>query len=269
MMKTCTKCGYIDELKSHSICPIDGGELQERAPGASTTTPGADPRYNQHWNTPSPGMIGSVPDLKPLTRIVQVLLVFGLPMAAIAIYSSLLQLELLNRADLAELPESAFLANDNREQLVGISQLILLLITGITALIWIHRANRTCRALGADDMKFTPGWAVGWYFVPFMWLYKPYQAMKEIWRASNNPKDWHNERGSVLLWLWWGLWICSGFFGQLSFRISSTANSLGQFKGATMASIISNAIDLALIPAFLLVVTSVQKRLSASGSRYL
>ena len=51
-----------------------------------------------------------------------------------------------------------------------------------------HRANYNARQLGAADMRFTPGWAVGWHFIPIAWFWKPYQAMTEIWRASVNAR---------------------------------------------------------------------------------
>lgn len=81
------------------------------------------------------------------------------------------------------------------------------LITAILVLNWIHRANHNSRQLGATDMHFTPGWAIGWYFVPIAWFWKPYQAMTEIWRASRNPADWRGEPVSPLLSWWWVLWI--------------------------------------------------------------
>lgn len=81
------------------------------------------------------------------------------------------------------------------------------LITGILVLTWIHRANHNARQLGATGMHFTPGWAIGWYFVPIAWFWKPYQAMTEIWRASRNPSDWRGEPVSPLLHWWWILWI--------------------------------------------------------------
>lgn len=80
-------------------------------------------------------------------------------------------------------------------------------ITAILVLAWIHRASHNARQLGAADMQFTPGWAVGWYFVPIAWFWKPYQAMTEIWRASRNPAGWHWEPVSPLLRWWWVLWI--------------------------------------------------------------
>jgi hypothetical protein len=59
--------------------------------------------------------------------------------------------------------------------------------TVVIWMVWIHRANSNCRALGAQGMRFTPGWAVGYHFIPFVNLVMPYNAMAEIWRASANP----------------------------------------------------------------------------------
>ena len=56
-------------------------------------------------------------------------------------------------------------------------------------------------------MAFTPGWVVGWYFIPIAWFWKPYQAMREIWQASVSPADWKQQVGSPLLVWWWALWI--------------------------------------------------------------
>ncbi len=81
------------------------------------------------------------------------------------------------------------------------------LITAVLVLIWIHRANHNARQLGAADMRFTRGWAVGWYFVPIAWFWKPYQVMSEIWRTSRNPSYWREQPVSLLLPWWWALWI--------------------------------------------------------------
>ena len=64
-------------------------------------------------------------------------------------------------------------------------------------------------------MRFTPGWAVGWYFVPIAWFWKPYQAMAEIWRASRNPAEWRGEPVSPLLAGWWVLWIVPFWSGDI------------------------------------------------------
>lgn len=84
-------------------------------------------------------------------------------------------------------------------------------IAAILVLVWIHRANYNARQLGGTDMHFSPGWAVGWYFIPIAWFWKPYQAMREIWQASVSPVDWQRQAGSPLLVWWWGLWILTGW----------------------------------------------------------
>lgn len=101
----------------------------------------------------------------------------------------------------------------------GVMGLPVQLATVVLVLNWIHRANHNVRQLGAADMRFTPGWAVGWYFVPIAWFWKPYQVMREIWRASRNPSFWREQPVSALLPWWWVLWIVP-FWG---FDIVSTA----------------------------------------------
>lgn len=81
------------------------------------------------------------------------------------------------------------------------------LATAVVVSRWIYRANSNARALGARGMAFTPGGAVGWYFVPIANLWKPYQAMREIWKASAGPLGWQRRPVSALLPCWWLLAI--------------------------------------------------------------
>jgi hypothetical protein len=59
-------------------------------------------------------------------------------------------------------------------------------------------------------MANTPGWCVGWYFVPFANLVRPVQVMSEIWRASDPESGegaWISSRSTPLLALWWGPYL--------------------------------------------------------------
>ena len=97
---------------------------------------------------------------------------------------------------------------------VGLGSIILVLQ-------WIYRANYNARALGAARMEFTPGWAVGWYFIPIANFWKPYQAMKEICRASLRPSRWWEEKAPALLPLWWGLWLLTSGAQGISLTVSA------------------------------------------------
>jgi len=77
--------------------------------------------------------------------------------------------------------------NDQRQGIIALVHMLVFIVSGFLILKWIYRANYNARQLGAEGMNFTPGWSVGWYFVPIATLWKPYQAMKEIWKASHYP----------------------------------------------------------------------------------
>jgi FtsH-binding integral membrane protein len=101
--------------------------------------------------------------------------------------------------------------------------------------LWLHRAAKNLPALGRGGMQFTPGWSVGWFFIPFANLVKPLAAVSELWKASDpeqDPRDPHGWLGSTatgLLPMWWAAWIISSILGNISGRIddSSTAGAIG------------------------------------------
>ena len=98
---------------------------------------------------------------------------------------------------------------------------------------WIYRVNANAHAVG-QEVSVTPGWAVGWYFVPLANLVMPYQAMRETWDASHEAAALEEERETALLPWWWGLWLVtniisnvaawSGGLGEAPDRLALTAN---------------------------------------------
>lgn len=122
--------------------------------------------------------------------------------------------------------------------------------------MWIYRANWNARALGAKRMEFTPGWSVGWYFIPIANLFKPYLAMKETWKATQTPafEDWRQAPSSGLLPLWWFLWIAHGILGQIAFRLSWYAETLDMKRLAAQVDLVSDFASLPLAFVALLLV---------------
>ena len=64
------------------------------------------------------------------------------------------------------------------------AELLLYALTGIVFLLWLHRCYVNLVELGARDLRFTPGWAVGYWFVPVLNLFRPKQILDELWRAT-------------------------------------------------------------------------------------
>ena len=77
-------------------------------------------------------------------------------------------------------PEETLSAPEVFYALSGLGWTILMIPGMVLFFVWIRRANINADALVRSRMEFTPGWAVGWFFVPFANLFKPYQVMAEI-----------------------------------------------------------------------------------------
>ncbi|RMF61099.1 MAG: DUF4328 domain-containing protein [Calditrichaeota bacterium] len=147
--------------------------------------------------------------------------------------------------------------NDSRQLSVGVLQILITSITLILGGIWIYRSNENVRKLGGKDMEFTPGWAVGWYFIPFANLWKPYQAMKELWLYSQSTEEWHKYQSPRILPWWWGLWLISGFLGQLSLRLSLRAEGIDTLILASITEVVGDALDIPLIIIFLILIKQI------------
>lgn len=160
-----------------------------------------------------------------------------------------------------QLLESAFTnaeatANDTRQSVIGFIHVLTYFITAVVFGRWIYRMNANARALGANYMTFTPGWAVGWYFVPVACLWKPYQAMREIWRASKVPKHSQNDR--IVGW-WWACWIVSNILGNIDFRITMAAKDVDTLSMASVAGFVDNVFDIFAITLALILVSRLSR----------
>ena len=97
---------------------------------------------------------------------------------------------------------------------------------GIIVFKWIKLANQNVRALGAKNLSFTPGWSVGWFFIPVANLFKPFNAVNELWSASHSPENWKADDKNGAVQKWWGLWIVSNGLIQLSNNLEKNADSI-------------------------------------------
>ncbi len=94
--------------------------------------------------------------------------------------------------------------------LIGLLWILVNILFIIFYLIWKHHVFKNVQSLQVEGLKYSPGWAVGWYFIPFLNLFKPYQVMKEIWQAtfySKETEDWKGKSVSGILIIWWITWI--------------------------------------------------------------
>ncbi len=127
---------------------------------------------------------------------------------------------------------------------LGIIGVPLGLLEVVILFMWIYRANYNVRCFGARDMRFTPGWAVGWFFVPIFNAWRPYQVMKEIWKTSINVLDWANQPVSrVLIW-WWVLSFFCSSFDKGAMKMYWRAEKASEYMTADIMSIAADGVSL-------------------------
>jgi len=105
--------------------------------------------------------------------------------------------------------------------LTALFQLVLRLISVVVFLIWLYRVFSNLPVIGARKLGFSPGWAVGWWFVPFLNIVQPYKIVKELYgesqlaaaRADSSEKS---ELATENVGLWWAAFLLSGFILRLS-----------------------------------------------------
>ena len=106
--------------------------------------------------------------------------------------------------------------------------LMLFVVTVVWYCLWLYRVAANVAAFGAAWVRVSPGWAVGWNFVPVANLWMPYLAMADISRASLSPETGDSDPVPTAVKTWWTLWIISnvlsfisGFLAPLGYETSA------------------------------------------------
>lgn len=159
--------------------------------------------------------------LKALTKANQVLIGLAMPGVLAYVVCLVMQLTTGERVDF-DAEELSVLGSV--AALVSLYVIIAWGAAGVTSLFWIYGAARNAAAL-QPDVELSPGWAVGWYFVPFALLYKPYQYMEKIWNISLDvAKDTETTR---LLGYWWAAHVLGGILTRIAERTTNFAVESG------------------------------------------
>jgi hypothetical protein len=135
----------------------------------------------------------------------------------------------------------------------------------ILFLMWVYRANRNAQSF-TGGMEVSPGWNVGWFFVPVASLWKPFQGLDETWRVSHAPTHWMVTPTPVLLRCWWSAYLASSVMGVLSnlLRTSETSNEVSAATVLTGVSLLANTTASALAIVMVNRISAAQIRTAAT-----
>ena len=199
-----------------------------------------------------------------LARWTTTLLYVGLAADALGIVSGFLQRSLLLRIASGErlLPGVAE-ANDARHQAIAQVQLLAFIVTAIFWLVWLSRAYSNLGGVGTRKSRFTPGWAVGYWFVPFVNLVRPYQIILDLWlrseRLNVDASVANLPRPALISW-WWGVYLLSGLAGRMFASLASDAKTLPELINATILGMVVDAIGIIAALLAVAVVRGIDER---------
>jgi hypothetical protein len=145
--------------------------------------------------------------------------------------------------------------------LLAVLSLIIYIPTVISFCVWLYRASDNLRAFNQwNRPEYSPGWAVGSFFVPFVNLVVPYRAVRETWQKSRTAEEAQlaTPDPPASFPIWWTFWLLACFVGNISMRASF--NERVPESTATILSIIASGLSIVAAVFAYVVVDTVDKQ---------
>jgi hypothetical protein len=177
----------------------------------------------------------------------------------------------LQRALLEQGPvsASALRASVDRVNAAADVELVLFIVALVLFLRWVHLSYRNLIELGTRDLRFTPGWAVGYWFVPVLNIWRPAEVLGDLWRATDPRADdgaWRSLRSSPLIGWWWAIGLVVGPVAWAAQAMPAETISELQSKNAVL--IVVHALEVAAGACLFAVVGKLTARQDARAAAH-
>lgn len=177
-------------------------------------------------------------------RIVKILLIVGAVLSVFSFSAEVLSLSFPLLGDDQEVGDNPIgAALMLLILLLAVLELLIYVSTVIFFCVWLYRAADNLRAFNPwNRTDYSPGWAVGSFFIPFVNLVVPYRAVREVWQKSATPDDLlvSTPGPPATFPIWWLFWLLASFAGNASMRASFDERV--PESTATIISIVASAL---------------------------
>jgi hypothetical protein len=134
--------------------------------------------------------------------------------------------------------------------LIGVTVVCIILY-----LLFVYRATKNLQVSNARGISVSPGWAVGWSFIPLANLGMIPSIMRQIWTASTDPS-----RGAasppVITIVWWATWLGGGAIGRVSDGLTPKDAEAASFSAAELSEAFTPAFITSLLSSGLAIVST-------------
>ena len=142
-------------------------------------------------------------------------------------------------AGLANLADAGNITGESPVIIVDGARALVFMASSVFVGMWIYRAHANLRAAGAEGLTISPGWAIGWFFVPFANLYKPFEAMRQLWYASDmrvyHPS--HSTPGELKIW--WASFLFGIVLDNIGSRVDFNTLAVGGKQAMLVLMVVS------------------------------
>jgi hypothetical protein len=184
-------------------------------------------------------------------------LIFAILLATV---STIMEMGLMGRVVDGESVSNADLtANDDREALALALYMSVLLACAIVFIVWFHGAYKNVDALPDGVRRYETWWAIGGWFIPIMWFFRPKQIANDLWNSGAKSED--DRYPPFLLLAWWVLFLASTTY--LNRRGGGVDDSPQELIDADKLELVFYAVDVVAAVLAILVAKRITERLKA------
>ncbi len=151
-------------------------------------------------------------------------------------------------------------ANDRRQQVVALLSVLAVLAALVAFFVWLFRSKKRIVALGMEGGEYSPGLTVGSFFIPFLNLYLPIAAVRELWQSSGAPRSWKEQPSSALVGCWWIAWVVNAIMGAVVGIVTKNSAGLEELKTATLWMLVGAFLGIASQVSTLVLVLLISRR---------
>jgi hypothetical protein len=203
--------------------------------------------------------------LRGRAQAVTVVFVIMAVVCGVAVVSDWLEWQLMDRIIAGEeVTDAEATANDDRQGAIGLVQLALTIAAAVVFIRWMYGAYRNVELVAPGERRYSPGWAIGSWFVPILNLFRPKQMINDIWRAGGH--DAADARPGFLLLSWWLLFLLSSWIVNFAARSYMSAETAEEIKTGTILYFISDAMAVVCAALAIVIVRKGTDRLDAKAA---
>jgi hypothetical protein len=128
---------------------------------------------------------------------------------------------------------------DNTQTGLSSGSLLGYVVAGIAVLFWLARVVSNVPWLGGGTPQHSPGWSVGVWFIPVVFLVVPYVVVRNLWRRLVSPG---RPAAAAVVAAWWLTFLAGAILTRFAAASLSAAETESALRGAVYAGILGSSL---------------------------